>query len=227
MSTNLGHVTIKRGQVRRHLFTPGAIGFPFALDRLRDERFTRCESRDQEGVVLEAEVADNWREQGSAQGPFTAWTGSTTFVFRGYPVPWERGDRQGPDPDPGETPRGPGPPDDMENDEFEVDSSIEEEAGATDVDRSRSPRGRAGGTDVPGDGMEQDPGLQAAALHYVQTIDNLVGSGARAWQSVRESGDALLQKAGSVETAATDADQTVRQEGTTVRPYGSGVKSYG
>lgn len=202
VSTNLGHVTIYHGQVRRQLFTPGAIGFPFALDRLRDERFTRCESRDQEGVILEAEIRDNWREQGSAPGPFGAWTGSTTFVFRGYPVPWERGAQQGPDPEPGEPSGGPPPLDDMEGDEYEVTSSIEEETAGEEPGRSRSPRRRAGGDGGPGDGGTLRPGLWAAARNYVETIDDLTGAGAKAWQSVRESGDALLTKAGTVEEAA-------------------------
>ena len=192
-----GYVVVHHCRQRQELFYPGGVGFPVDPARLRNERMTVC--RCSTGVLARTgsamTIEDNWREVGPhkmvAGGGW--WSGLTVFVLQGRALPWESpqrreegeegGDEETTDEDP-----------ELGDGELSP-TTIETTATRASRSRSRSAR-RAAGSGVRKDRVEE------LAEDYLRILGELDEPTPSAWASVLQSGDALLNGAGSVKIAA-------------------------
>ncbi|CAK9076517.1 unnamed protein product [Durusdinium trenchii] len=205
-----GYVWLYTNEPRDDLAVPDELPYPYWPHRFHSERYTRCETRDTLGRLRVAEVYDDWRVQGRGRPPFVPWTGVTLFVFRDGQLPWshvlvedEQNRREGPD-EPDRSGGGPG--DDRQGWTSSHHTGWQglNQAGVwQDWSSGTWQDSRAGGSRWVDFEEEGISGAAAtAAMAYIQEIDGMQGSGPATWQAVRERGDMLLGRAGSVEKAA-------------------------
>ena len=206
MST--GEIRINHVIPRHTLYVPGGIGFPHSLDNIRDERATFCTAHGGPVDGYRFEVVDNWRQEGEKPTKVPLWTGYTILHFTGFDmlkdVPEdenEEGPRPGDDGD-----------EDGEEEDYDPDEDEEDGGGAGDSEPGPPEQKRqrtAGAEDSTARGCPDS--VKEAAQKYIEVVDNLEGQGPRAWASVCNQGNALLEAAGSVQGAA-EALWLVREE---------------
>ena len=204
-----GYVWVHTNEARNDLVMPEELPYPYWPHRFHSERYTRCETRDQWGRLQVAEVYDDWRVQGRGQPPFAPWTGATLFVFEDGQVPWVEvpvDESGGPDAGGGGGHPGGG----QGGSQWDGNSwNSTDWQGLNDQGQwqgwsSWSWRGtRAGGSSWADFEQAGISGKAAtAAMSYIQEVDKIQGNEARAWQTIRERGDMLLDLTGTVEKAA-------------------------
>ena len=204
VSTQQGQVTIYHHIPRTEFFVPGGIGFPCDLDQLRNERTTRCMGVYQDGQTFSIEWMDNWRIEGATNPELPPWTGYTIFTLQGRALDGV---------DHVEEMEGGSSSEGTEAEGSDLLEDLEEEDMAEDVglpEGEGQHRGRAGGSEEAMH-VGADEETINRAKDYMVEIGKVVEATPRAWNAVREKGDALLEVAGGVEEAAR-ALWAVREE---------------
>ena len=194
-----GILWIESNVPRHRLISPGGPGSPYTAEQFRSERWTRCHSFNQNDDEPFTQIADDWRLNGSCEGPYHLWTGTTAFVFQGKQVPealfpWDPVQsmhQHGPEPEPS--------PGDLPEPSADEENHSEEPNG-----EQGSPSRQAGGDSTWNDFEEEQIGeeTQKAAFRYVEVIDAIEDQEAATWRKVVAAGNSLLQAAGTVEAAA-------------------------